>query len=396
MTEPGAWEPEIVVDADGYDQELVLADGAGHSHVLDALRQLLASGRSATIETLCAEGIAGGLLPAGTLAKYVANAVRGETGRQQLRGERPSFVFDGDYVRLNVPRDPFAGYQAAPSEAAFDVEALITKLVVTAHQGGGAADDSSVGAPFERAVAEACAHFGLITTHDGRQGRPDVVATAPLGDAAYTVVFECKSADGNMVQGHDASIPEIAKFRDALRARYGVLSGPGFPAEETLDTELAAHNIALWTVDDLALVLRAAAHHAIAWSSLATLFAPGRASDAIAAFTFAHEHGAYERALVTYRYILSEGLAYQELLVGGDPDVERPSVPLTLEVLATLVNQRLAAEGDTARVGVEDIRIALALATHPSRSTASIDASGHIAIQSRSEYRPPTDVRPGA
>ena len=79
---------------------------SGHSHVLDALRTLLADGKARSPEDLCSEAIAQGLVPPGTIAKYIYNALVGCINREQLRGDRPTFIElpDGRF-RLNVPLD---------------------------------------------------------------------------------------------------------------------------------------------------------------------------------------------------------------------------------------------------------------------------------------------------
>jgi len=144
--------------------------------------------------------------------------------------------------------------------------------------------------------------------------------------------------------------------------------------------------VALWTVDDLAALLRAHAAHAIRWSRLVPLFAPGRASAAIASFAYAHVHGARKRAHVAYRYVLEEGLRYQELLAGADPEVQRTSAPLTVEALAVLANERLAREGELGRVSLDDVRGAIAYGTHPLVDTLAVDGE-RVTVEMRSTER---------
>lgn len=101
--------------------------------------------------------------------------------RQRDRGEKPEFVLlpDGTY-RLNVPINPFAGHvEPKPDRTALD--ALIATLRKTVVRDAPAApgDGPNIGAPFERAVAEALAYLGLTAQRLGGEGEPDVVATAP-------------------------------------------------------------------------------------------------------------------------------------------------------------------------------------------------------------------------
>jgi hypothetical protein len=63
--------------------------------------------------------------------------------------------------------------------------------------------------------------------------------------------------------------------------------------------------------------------------------------------------------------MLEEGLAYQRSLTTADTQVQRTNAPLTIESLTLLVNQRLERNGDLARMGTDDIRAAVAIATSP-------------------------------
>ncbi len=249
-----------------------------------------------------------------------------------------------------------------------------------------AGDGPNIGAPFERDVAAAFAALGLRAERLGGEGAPDVVATAPLGDRAYTVVVECKSVAGAGEVVKNPVAQEAGRLRDAVRGDYAVLIGPAFPHSDEVDGELATHRVALWTVDDLTALLRAHAVHAIRWSRLVPLFAPGRASAAIASFAYAHVHGERKRAHVAYRYVLEEGLRYQELLASADPEVQQTSAPLTVEALAVLVNERLAREGELGRVSIDDVRGAVVYGTHPLVDTMAVDGE-RVTVEMRSSER---------
>jgi hypothetical protein len=131
---------------------------------------------------------------------------------------------------------------------------------------------------------------------------------------ACTVVVECKSVAGADGVVKNPVAQEAGRLRHAVGGKYAVLIGAAFPRSDEVDGELATHRVALWTVDDLGMLLCTHAVHAIRWSRLVPLFAPGRMSAAIAAFAYAHVHGERKRAHVTYRYVLEEGLRYHELL----------------------------------------------------------------------------------
>jgi hypothetical protein len=362
--------------------------GSGHGAVLAAVRTLLADGKAHSAEELCALGIRQGLLGEATIPNYVRNAIKTLLDRQRDRGEAPEFVQlrDGRY-RLDLPVDAFGGHDD-PVPVDHAIEALIARLAASAHRGTAPApgDGPNIGAPFERDVAAAFAALGLRAERFGGEGAPDVVGTAPLGDRAYTVVVECKTVAGADDVVKNPVAQEAGRLRDAVGGDYAVLIGPAFPHSDEIDGELMTHRVALWTVDDLGVLLRAHATHAIRWSRLVPLFAPGRMSAAIAAFAYAHVHGERKRAHVTYRYVLEEGLRYQELLGSADPEVQQTSAPLTVEALAVLVNERLAREGELGRVSIDDVRGAVAYGTHPLVDTMAVDGE-RVTVEMRSAER---------
>jgi len=243
-------------------------------------------------------------------------------------------------------------------------------------------DGPNIGAPFERDVAAAFEALGFHAKRLGGEREPDVVAIAPLGDRAYTVIVECKTVATPEDPVRNPVAQEAGRLRDAVGGDYALLIGPDFARGAEVDGELQTHRVALWTCDDLAKLLRAHAVHAIRWSRLVPLFAPGRAADAIAEFAQLHVHGDRKRAHVAYRYVLEEGLAYQELLANADPQVQRTVAPLTVEALAVLVNERLAREGDLGRLSLDDVRAAVTYGVHPLVDTMSLDAD-RITIEAR-------------
>ena len=362
--------------------------GSGHGAVLAAVRTLLADGKARSADELCASGIRQGLLADGTIPNYVRNSIKTLLDRQRDRGEAPEFVQlrDGRY-RLDVPVDAFAAHDdPVPSDHA--IETLIARLAASAFRKAALepGDGPNIGAPFERDVAEAFAALGLRAERLGGEGQPDVVATAPLGDRAYTVVVECKTVAGADDVVKNPVAQEAGRLRDAVRGDFAVLLGPAFPHSDEIDGELSTHRVALWTVGDLAVLLRAHATHAIRWSRLVPLFAPGRASAAITSFAHAHVHGERKRAHVAYRYVLEEGLRYQELLASADPEVQKTSAPLTVEALAVLVNERLARDGELGRVSIDDVRGAVAYGTHPLVDTMAVDGE-RVTVEVRSSER---------
>jgi len=366
------------------------AGTTAHGAVLAAIRTLLADGKAYSADDLCRLGIEHKLLAPSTIANYVRNAIKTLLDRQRDRGEKAEFVLlrDGRY-RFDMPVDAFAGHDdAEPVDPA--IESLIARLASSVHRRTPARDDDgpNVGAPFERDVADAFTALGFDVRRLGGEGEPDVVATAPLGDRAYAVVVECKTVASSRDTVRNPAAQEAGRLRDLIGGDYAILLGADFPRAAEIDGELQAHRVALWTAGDLVKLLRAHAIHAIRWSRLTLLFAPGRRSETIAEFTTLHVHGARKRAHVAYRYALEEGLAYQELLATADPQVQHPPAPLTVAALAVLVNERLARDGEVGRISLDDIRGAVLYGTHPLVDTMS-QSGEEITIEARSRPEKP-------
>jgi DNA primase len=361
----------------------ILVSGEGHGRILAAVRSILADEKPHTADDICREGIERGLLPPATIPAYVQHGIATLLDRERDRGDKPEFVVlpDGSY-RLNVPVDPFSGFQQpAPDRSLLDP--LIAQLRAAAHRATPPDPDDgpNVGAPFERAVSDAFAFLGLDAKRLGGEGEPDVVATAPLGASAYHVVVECKTLDAEKPHGSPAFVAEAARMRDAVGGQYAVLLGVEFPDEAAIDAEMHAHGVAMWTLDDLIALLECQLDHPIPWSALRPLFAPGRVADALVAFRATHLHGPYQQAWIAMEYAMQEGLAYQESLA-----VERTDpvdAPLTVEALTLLVNQRMAREGMLGRCSVQHVREAVAIAASAAVGAASIAPTGEVTIERR-------------
>jgi hypothetical protein len=352
-----------------------LVQGTGHGVVLAAVRRILADGHARSAAEICRAGIAQSILAPTTIPAYVEHAIATLLDRQRDRGERAEFVVlpDGRY-RRNVPLDPFEHHRDAVSSHP-GLDALVARLRSDVVRAGAAdgADHAAAGAPFEESVAAAMRFLGFEAQRLGGQGQPDVVATAPLGDRAYRIAFECKTFAAQKLPDSAAFVVEAARLRDAVGAEHAVLIGLGFPDVRALDDEMLVHRVATWTVDDLVNVLTAHADHPIPWSRLPVLLEPGRARTRVDAFVEAAQHGARKRARVTLQLLLEVGLDYQLSLVRADSQVERVSAPLTVEALVVLINERLAAESDLGRVGVDDVRRAIAFASDPLVDAVSVD-----------------------
>jgi hypothetical protein len=351
---------------------------AAHDHVLAAVRTILADGHARDAHELCRIAIERGMLPPAEKWSYVLHAIQTLLSRQEARHETPEFIQSPDgKFRINAPVDVFAN---VPDR--LDVPAELKTFIdyldkASARLVPGKDDDGyNVGAEFERATCDAFTRLGFIATREGGEGQPDVLAIAPLGDDAYRVVVECKTISAEKFHVTNPMAAEAARLRDKSRADYAVLIGRSFPGDKALDAELAAHGVALWTVEDLASLLRAHSVHPTLWSSLRSLFEAGRRSQDVATFCFEHTHGAWKRARVALKYALEEGYTYQTVLASQPEDVERVKSPLTVEVLAALVNQRLMRENALGRVGTDDIAAAMIYATATASPTATKTGAG--------------------
>ncbi|MDP9025518.1 MAG: hypothetical protein M3N13_09115, partial [Candidatus Eremiobacteraeota bacterium] len=214
-----------------------IVPGSGHGAVLAAVRTVLADGKAYSAEELCALGIEHKLLPPSTIPNYVRNAIKTLLDRQRDRAEKPEFVLlhDGRY-RLDMPLDAFAGHDdPEPSNPA--IEALIARLEASAHRRTPPepGDGPNVGAPFERDVTAAFDALGFRANRMGGEGEPDVVATAPLGDRAYTVIVECKTVATPEDPVRNPVAQEAGRLRDAVGGDYALLIGPDFARGAEVD-----------------------------------------------------------------------------------------------------------------------------------------------------------------
>jgi bifunctional non-homologous end joining protein LigD len=360
---------------------VVLVSGEGHGQILAAVRAVLADAKPHSAAEICDIGIARGLLSATTIPAYVQHGIATLLDRQRDRGEKPEILIlpDGSY-RLNVPIDPYASFAEAPRDRSA-IDPLIAELRASVVRDTPATPDDgpNIGAPFERAVAQAFAMLGLDTVRLGGEGQPDVVATAPLGSLMYRVAVECKTSASVKLHGSAGFVVEAARLRDAVGATYAVLLGLDFPAERGIDAELATHGVALWTIEDLIALLECQLDHPISWLSLRPLFAAGRVADAVVAFRGEHVFGAYKRARVALTYALQQGLAYQTSLATEGAAID---APLTVDALTMLVNERMAREGMLGRCSTADIAGVVAVAGSPWYEAMEV-GDGHVVIVRR-------------
>ena len=200
--------------------------------------------------------------------------------------------------------------------------------------------------------------FGFAATHVGGDGAPDGYADALMGELRYRVMIECKlSRDHNVA--HTNAAVEAGKYRDAYKGEYCALVALSFYAEATFGSELHAHGVAAWSVDDL---VRAAVMR-LDCSQMRELFAPGFAADALDDLAWAQIHGPDKRLRVVASLLMEMGLAQQRL--GEQLDGADAHPRLTKDVALSLVDERLISAGSAHGVTPEEIDEAFTWLTSP-------------------------------
>jgi hypothetical protein len=170
-------------------------------------------------------------------------------------------------------------------------------------------------------------------------------------------MLECKlSRDDNI--SHSNAVAEAAKYRDAYRAEMSALIAPAFDAEVTFVSELRAHGVAAWSVDDL---VRAATLRLDCWQ-MREFFAPGFAADPLDDIGWAMLHGSPKRLRVVASWLTQIGLE-QQRMAHAMGDGAPPH--LTPDVALSALDDRLAAHGSTRGVTREEIDAAFTWLTSP-------------------------------
>lgn len=211
---------------------------------------------------------------------------------------------------------------------------------------------------FERAVCAAFELFGFGATHVGGNDAPDGYADALLGELRYRVMIECKLERPDHIVNSDA-VAEAAKYREPYRAQFCALVAPTFHDQLTFSSEMRAHGVAAWTVDDL---VRAATLR-LDCSRMRELFIAGYAAGSLDDIEWARIHGPEKRLRVVASLLAQIGLAQQSMAFNIGDSASMPR--LTADVALTLLDDRLAAEGSTHGVTREEIDAAFAWLTSP-------------------------------
>ena len=338
-------------------------------YIIAAALQILADGKAHDADDIVAQAIMRRLLPASTSRKYVYTALHEYVMRTLGAGRIPQIVQteNTSIFRLNEPEDTWPAIELAPLPRwlpAATAAALAQRLRETS--------TGTDPAAFEVAACEAFAALGFVAKHVGGNGAPDGVLAAPLGTVGYRAILECKTAKADGVVANPRA-EEAAKFRAAYDATFSVLLGPAFGNDASLDAELTAHAVSLWTVDDLCRCLAAQ----IGPDEVRPLFVPGRAERALTALLWERDHGRRKRVAVIADVIARQGWAVQQTFASGVPAAQTPA--LTEETLFVLVDEELARDGVTAGATLEEAREAMRQLEANYRLRSSEDS--HIFIQ---------------
>jgi len=324
------------------EAERNVREGTIRRHCLE----LLSDGKARTTIEIVKELRDAHLATSGLNTQNLYNNLLAYIEQEAYRGRKPQIAVDEGLrvFRLNQPVDDWPEVTLAPRPryaTREHIEALAHRL-----------EKASLGndaTGFEIAVCDAFAAMGFIADHVGGRGRPDGVLTAALGPLAYRVVLECKSSAGFV---HDGGPDEVARFRDALGAEYGVVVGRKFNEDRGFLSELSAHRVTCWTIADVIEALRLDLDP----YECRGFLTPGLVDVALRDLAWTRLHGPEKRAIVVRETLRREGHAAQVALA-HTPASEAPA--LTLDAALLLVETALMRVGATASPTREEVAEAM-------------------------------------
>lgn len=324
-----------------------------HGYIIQAVLQILKDGRSRNTDEILEAGQAAGTLPQELSRKSLYIHIVGFIDRQRAAGRPPRILQDPKdrSFRLNVPSDGWPEFKPSsspPSETVID--ATVKRLQTTA-----CGEDP---AAFELAACEAFRTLGMLAVHIGGYMAPDASLCAPLGVRAYTATLECEIAQSGVVK-RVGGVVEAAQHRDTYHADHAILLGPDFEHFGTLDRELHAHGVGLWTVDDLACVLRMRGN----LHELHPLFVAGRAANKIPSLQWERQYGEGTRIRTIARILIEEGWKAQVLFATQGSSNQAPL--LTEDAAMLLVDGWLQHNGATSGATRDEVRFAMSYLTNP-------------------------------
>jgi Thermolysin metallopeptidase, alpha-helical domain/Thermolysin metallopeptidase, catalytic domain len=321
-------------------------------HVITAAIAVLGDGLPRTAEEICSAALARKLVPAGTSKKYVYTALIEYIARTKGHERKPAIVQDPDRrFRANHRADPWPVPSDVPAVA---VPAAASLAALERVRAASVGEDP---AAFEEAVCELFGTVGFVATHAGGYDAPDGYLDAPLGPLAYRVMLECKTGSANAIVTQP-NVAEAAKYRATYGAAYCALVGPAFGAQTAFASELRAHGVSAWTVDDLAAVVQAGFDPA----SLRALFAPGLVADVLDDVVWTAEHGEAKRVGAICDALEDIAARQQRVALGAAP-ADAPL--LDVDAAMMLLDEHFADAGSAARCTRGDVVAAFDWLTHP-------------------------------
>ncbi len=316
-------------------QVLAPENAPGSDHVLAAALRVLADGKPRDAESILAAAIAQGWLTADVTRKHLYTDLYEYVTRTLGAGKKPEIIRDeaSKLFRLNQPVDAWPDIALPPAPRWLDDTAI--ELLIERVSAAATGPDPTA---FETSVCEAFAALGFAATHIGGNAAPDGTLDAKLGERGYRVILECKTAEPNGIVNNPRPA-EPDSFRAAYHGQYALLIGPAFSNEASLKSELQTHQVALWTTDDLARMLRAQ----VGPLEVLPALAAGIAADACDSILWERAHGVPKRLAYLQAAILTAAWRSQSDFATKLPPSETPA--LTRDALFLLVDEALIAQG---------------------------------------------------
>jgi hypothetical protein len=202
------------------------------------------------------------------------------------------------------PEEPTLEESRQPPPRLEPTEALIQRLQVSQRLSGQSGQ-------FELDLAEAFEALGFSCTHLGGSGATDILVTAPLVHAGYTVVVDAKTSQVGRVNQGRIDFAVIGNHRKVHRADYSAVVGEDF-SDGNLRRFAEHYEVTLITTAQLAELLRLHASTPFTLIELRELFAvPGPADAGIAAIReFHRQHRRRWRLLADVIDVVTNTVAY--------------------------------------------------------------------------------------
>jgi len=134
------------------------------------------------------------------------------------------------------------------------------------------------GAELENVTANAFSFLGFEAIVVSGPGNPDVVLTAPMGEAAYRVIIDTKSRSSGTIQQNDVNFNALKEHKKVANTDYVMVLGANFSGGN-LEKWAQGHLVRLFRVEELRQLLAAHAEAVIALDRLEDLFRGGGSTD---------------------------------------------------------------------------------------------------------------------